>query len=106
MVYQAQTTDEIKTFIQAHFLSLSLPSCLRAVLSAQTCALREENDSLRWQLDAYRNEVELLKIEQGSMYRTEEDHTQEQQLHFLQQTMQNMQQVIQARVTLAILQQK
>uniref|UniRef100_A0A671SKA2 Ecto-NOX disulfide-thiol exchanger 1-like n=1 Tax=Sinocyclocheilus anshuiensis TaxID=1608454 RepID=A0A671SKA2_9TELE len=64
----------------------------RAVLSAQTCALREENDSLRWQLDAYRNEVELLKKEQGKMYRTEEDHTQEQQLHFLQQTMQNMQQ--------------
>uniref|UniRef100_A0A673IQ68 Ecto-NOX disulfide-thiol exchanger 1-like n=1 Tax=Sinocyclocheilus rhinocerous TaxID=307959 RepID=A0A673IQ68_9TELE len=63
-----------------------------AVLSAQTCALREENDSLRWQLDAYRNEVELLKKEQGKMYRTEEDHTQEQQLHFLQQTMQNMQQ--------------
>ncbi|XP_043104397.1 ecto-NOX disulfide-thiol exchanger 1-like [Puntigrus tetrazona] len=62
------------------------------VLSAQTCALREENDSLRWQLDAYRNEVELLKKEQGKMYRTEEDHTQEQQLHFLQQTMQNMQQ--------------
>uniref|UniRef100_A0A672K3J6 Ecto-NOX disulfide-thiol exchanger 1 n=1 Tax=Sinocyclocheilus grahami TaxID=75366 RepID=A0A672K3J6_SINGR len=57
-----------------------------------TCALREENDSLRWQLDAYRNEVELLKKEQGKMYRTEEDHTQEQQLHFLQQTMQNMQQ--------------
>ncbi|ROL54915.1 Ecto-NOX disulfide-thiol exchanger 1 [Anabarilius grahami] len=62
------------------------------VLSAQTCALREENDSLRWQLDAYRNEVELLKKEQGKAYRTEEDHTQEQQLHFLQQTMQNMQQ--------------
>uniref|UniRef100_A0A8C2IF13 Ecto-NOX disulfide-thiol exchanger 1 n=1 Tax=Cyprinus carpio TaxID=7962 RepID=A0A8C2IF13_CYPCA len=62
------------------------------VLSAQTCALREENDSLRWQLDAYRNEVELLKKEQGKTYRTEEDHTQEQQLHFLQQTMQNMQQ--------------
>ncbi len=32
------------------------------------------------------------------MYRTEEDHTQEQQLHFLQQTMQNMQQVIQVHV--------
>ncbi|XP_050974880.1 ecto-NOX disulfide-thiol exchanger 1 isoform X1 [Labeo rohita] len=63
-----------------------------SVLSAQTCALREENDSLRWQLDAYRNEVELLKKEQGKTYRTEEDHTQEQQLHFLQQTMQNMQQ--------------
>ncbi|KTG39395.1 hypothetical protein cypCar_00009188 [Cyprinus carpio] len=62
-----EDTDEIKTFIQANFLSLSLPSCLRAVLSAQTCALREENDSLRWQLDAYRNEVELLKKEQGKI---------------------------------------
>ncbi|XP_055070863.2 ecto-NOX disulfide-thiol exchanger 1 isoform X1 [Misgurnus anguillicaudatus] len=62
------------------------------VLSVQSCGLREENDSLRWQLDAYRNEVELLKKEQGKSYRTEEDHTQEQQLHFLQQTMQNMQQ--------------
>ncbi|XP_052004721.1 ecto-NOX disulfide-thiol exchanger 1-like isoform X2 [Xyrauchen texanus] len=62
-----------------------------SVLSAHSCALREENDSLRWQLDTYRNEVELLK-EQGKTYRTEEDHTQEQQLHFLQQTMQNMQQ--------------
>ncbi|KAG5283700.1 hypothetical protein AALO_G00045000 [Alosa alosa] len=55
-------------------------------------ALKEENDSLRWQLDAYRNEVELLKKEHGKSYRNEEDHTQEQQLNFLQQTMQSMQQ--------------
>ncbi|XP_031416990.1 ecto-NOX disulfide-thiol exchanger 1 isoform X2 [Clupea harengus] len=55
-------------------------------------ALKEENDSLRWQLDAYRNEVELLKKEQGKSYHNEEDHMQEQQLHFLQQTMQSMQQ--------------
>ncbi|XP_062389722.1 ecto-NOX disulfide-thiol exchanger 1 isoform X2 [Sardina pilchardus] len=55
-------------------------------------ALKEENDSLRWQLDAYRNEVELLKKEHGKSYHNEEDHTQEQQLNFLQQTMQNMQQ--------------
>ncbi|TNN71267.1 Ecto-NOX disulfide-thiol exchanger 2 [Liparis tanakae] len=32
---------------------------------SQAEALKEENDSLRCQLDAYRNEVELLKQEQG-----------------------------------------
>lgn len=53
--------------------------------------LREENDSLRWQLDAYRNEVELLK-EQGKMQHPEED-SHEHQLNFLQQTMHSMQQV-------------
>ncbi|XP_066497396.1 ecto-NOX disulfide-thiol exchanger 1 isoform X2 [Hoplias malabaricus] len=63
-----------------------------SALAAQTCALREENDSLRWQLDAYRNEVELLKKEQGKTHRSEEDHTHEQQLQFLQQTMHSMQQ--------------
>ncbi|XP_015219167.1 ecto-NOX disulfide-thiol exchanger 1 isoform X1 [Lepisosteus oculatus] len=63
-----------------------------SALAAQACALKEENDSLRWQLDAYRNEVELLKQEQGKLYRTEEDHTREQQLQFLQQTVQSMQQ--------------
>ncbi|KAI1885053.1 hypothetical protein AGOR_G00216220 [Albula goreensis] len=63
-------------------------------LEVQTYALREENDSLRWQLDAYRNEVELLKQEQGKACRchTEEDHTQEQHQHFLQQTLHSMQQ--------------
>ncbi|XP_041128312.1 ecto-NOX disulfide-thiol exchanger 1-like isoform X3 [Polyodon spathula] len=63
-----------------------------SALAAQAYALKEENDSLRWQLDAYRNEVELLKQEQGKVCRTEEDHTKEHQLHFLQQTMQGMQQ--------------
>ncbi|MGH0133360.1 UNVERIFIED_CONTAM: hypothetical protein FKN15_061550 [Acipenser sinensis] len=63
-----------------------------SALAAQAYALKEENDSLRWQLDAYRNEVELLKQEQGKACRTEEDHTKEHQLHFLQQTMQGMQQ--------------
>ncbi|XP_028847225.1 ecto-NOX disulfide-thiol exchanger 1 isoform X2 [Denticeps clupeoides] len=55
-------------------------------------ALREQNDSLRWQLDAYRNEVELLKKEQGRAYRTDEDHANQQQIGFLQQSMQSMQQ--------------
>ncbi|KAK6485339.1 ecto-NOX disulfide-thiol exchanger 1 isoform X2 [Huso huso] len=64
-----------------------------SALAAQAYALKEENDSLRWQLDAYRNEVELLKQEQGKACRTEEDHTKEHQLHFLQQTMQGMQQM-------------
>ncbi|XP_067115695.1 ecto-NOX disulfide-thiol exchanger 1 [Osmerus mordax] len=57
-------------------------------------SLREENDSLRWQLDAYRNEVELLRKEQGKAYRPDDDHahTHEGQLQLLQQSMHNMQQ--------------
>ncbi|XP_053180099.1 ecto-NOX disulfide-thiol exchanger 2 [Scomber japonicus] len=56
-------------------------------------ALKEENDSLRCQLDAYRNEVELLKQEQGKNLpiRSEEDNTHSQQLSFLQQALQGMQ---------------
>ncbi|XP_039621918.1 ecto-NOX disulfide-thiol exchanger 2 isoform X2 [Polypterus senegalus] len=62
--------------------------------AAQIEALKEENDSLRCQLDAYRNEVELLKQEQGKLLppRTEEDATRQQQLNFLQQALQGMQQ--------------
>ncbi|XP_014429691.1 ecto-NOX disulfide-thiol exchanger 1 isoform X3 [Pelodiscus sinensis] len=63
-----------------------------SALTAQAYALKEENDSLRWQLDAYRNEVELLKQEKGQLFRTEESLTKDQQLQFLQQTMQGMQQ--------------
>ncbi|KAA0709242.1 Ecto-NOX disulfide-thiol exchanger 1 [Triplophysa tibetana] len=60
---------------------------------AQVEALKEENDSLRCQLDAYRNEVELLKQEQGKAqpHRSEEDTTRQQQLSFLQQALQGMQ---------------
>ncbi|XP_040855901.1 ecto-NOX disulfide-thiol exchanger 2 [Ochotona curzoniae] len=58
---------------------------------SQTEALKEENDSLRWQLDAYRNEVELLKQEQGKIHR-DDDPNKEQQLKFLQQALQGMQQ--------------
>lgn len=63
------------------------------VLQAE--ALKEENDSLRCQLDAYRNEVELLKQEQGKNQpmRSEEDSTHSQQLSFLQQALQGMQKV-------------
>ncbi|XP_063808922.1 ecto-NOX disulfide-thiol exchanger 1 isoform X2 [Pseudophryne corroboree] len=63
-----------------------------SALAAQAYALKEENDSLRWQLDAYRNEVELLKQDKGHHARTEESITKDQQLQFLQQAMQNMQQ--------------
>ena len=64
----------------------------------QTEALKEENDSLRCQLDAYRNEVELLKREQGKNQpiRSEEDNTHVQQLSFLQQALQGMQKVAHA----------
>ncbi|XP_034545594.1 ecto-NOX disulfide-thiol exchanger 2 isoform X1 [Notolabrus celidotus] len=60
---------------------------------SQIEALKEENDSLRCQLDAYRNEVELLKQEQGKNQpmRSEEDNTHSQQLSFLQQALQGMQ---------------
>ncbi|XP_014861353.1 PREDICTED: ecto-NOX disulfide-thiol exchanger 1-like isoform X1 [Poecilia mexicana] len=65
-------------------------------------SLREENDSLRWQLDAYRNEVELLKKEQSRAGRPDDDHAHtlphthahsaEAQIQLLQQSMHNMQQ--------------
>ncbi|XP_070614422.1 ecto-NOX disulfide-thiol exchanger 2 isoform X1 [Erythrolamprus reginae] len=58
---------------------------------SQTEALKEENNSLRCQLDAYRNEVELLKQEQGRAER-EDDPSKDQQLQILQQTLQGMQQ--------------
>ncbi|KAL4608841.1 ecto-NOX disulfide-thiol exchanger 1-like isoform X1 [Arapaima gigas] len=63
-----------------------------SALAAQTCALREENDSLRWQLDACRSEVELLRQEQGRAPRGEDERAQEQQLCFLQQSAQGVQQ--------------
>uniref|UniRef100_A0AAY4DJP6 RRM domain-containing protein n=1 Tax=Denticeps clupeoides TaxID=299321 RepID=A0AAY4DJP6_9TELE len=62
-------------------------------LVAQAEALKEENDSLRCQLDAYRNEVELLKQEQGKPQpqHSEEEGGRQQQLSFLQQALQGMQ---------------
>ncbi|KAK2850058.1 hypothetical protein Q7C36_008841 [Tachysurus vachellii] len=62
-----------------------------SALAVCSYGLREENDSLRWQLDAYRNEVELLK-EQGKMQHPDEEQNHEHQLSFLQQTMHSMQQ--------------
>ncbi|XP_054602562.1 ecto-NOX disulfide-thiol exchanger 1 [Nothobranchius furzeri] len=61
-------------------------------------SLKEENDSLRWQLDAYRNEVELLRKEQSRVNRLDDDHTHthahgaELQIQLLQQNMHSMQQ--------------
>ncbi|XP_042566715.1 ecto-NOX disulfide-thiol exchanger 2 [Clupea harengus] len=74
------------SFLMSLFSSVSGPA-------AQAEALKEENDSLRCQLDAYRNEVELLKQEQGKAQppRSEEDTTRQQQLSFLQQALQGMQ---------------
>uniref|UniRef100_A0A7N8YQV3 Ecto-NOX disulfide-thiol exchanger 1 n=1 Tax=Mastacembelus armatus TaxID=205130 RepID=A0A7N8YQV3_9TELE len=63
-------------------------------------SLKEENDSLRWQLDAYRNEVDLLRKEQSKVGRADDDHTHSQththgpeaQIQLLQQSMHSMQQ--------------
>ncbi|XP_034418286.1 ecto-NOX disulfide-thiol exchanger 1 [Cyclopterus lumpus] len=64
-------------------------------------SLKEENDSLRWQLEAYRNEVELLRREQrggggGGGGRYDEDppviQSSEVQIQLLQKNMHNMQQ--------------
>ncbi|KAM4608300.1 ecto-NOX disulfide-thiol exchanger 1 isoform 1-T2 [Polymixia lowei] len=63
-------------------------------------SLKEENDSLRWQLDAYRNEVELLRKEQIKASRPDDEHTHTQththspegHIQLLQQSMHNMQQ--------------
>ncbi|XP_058470198.1 ecto-NOX disulfide-thiol exchanger 1 isoform X3 [Solea solea] len=63
----------------------------------QVC-LREENDSLRWQLDSYRNEVDLLRREQSIVGRHDDEpsltltHSPEVQIQLLQQNMVNMQQ--------------
>ncbi|XP_008400496.1 ecto-NOX disulfide-thiol exchanger 1 isoform X1 [Poecilia reticulata] len=72
------------------------------VCDQSQASLREENDSLRWQLDAYRNEVELLKKEQSRAGRPDDDHAHtlphthahsaEAQIQLLQQSMHNMQQ--------------
>lgn len=85
---------------QLYFL-FSIP-CFLSSPPAGACdqtqaSLREENDSLRWQLDAYRNEVELLRKEQSKSSRADDDHTHthgpEAQIQLLQQSMHNMQQV-------------
>lgn len=78
-----------------HIPLCSLYRLCEPVGVSQAEALKEENDSLRCQLDAYRNEVELLKQEQGKNHpmSSEEDTTHSQQLSFLQQALQGMQKV-------------
>lgn len=78
--------------VTASLVLLTWSSFSPLALQLQTEALKEENDSLRCQLDAYRNEVELLKQEQGKLGR-EEDAGKDQQLELLQQALQGMQQV-------------
>ncbi|XP_034089927.1 ecto-NOX disulfide-thiol exchanger 1-like isoform X2 [Gymnodraco acuticeps] len=61
-------------------------------------SMKEENDSLRWQLDAYRNEVELLRNEHTLAHTHTPAHTHphthsaEAQIQLLQQNMLSMQQ--------------
>ncbi|XP_036965112.1 ecto-NOX disulfide-thiol exchanger 1 [Acanthopagrus latus] len=66
------------------------------VYDQSQASLKEENDSLRWQLDAYRNEVELLRKEQNKLNRADDEHTHthspEAQIQLLQQSMNDMQQ--------------
>ncbi|XP_030253871.1 LOW QUALITY PROTEIN: ecto-NOX disulfide-thiol exchanger 1 [Sparus aurata] len=66
------------------------------VYDQSQASLKEENDSLRWQLDAYRNEVELLRKEQNKLGQADDEHTNthspEAQVQLLQQNMNNMQQ--------------
>uniref|UniRef100_A0A3Q3BC06 Ecto-NOX disulfide-thiol exchanger 1 n=1 Tax=Kryptolebias marmoratus TaxID=37003 RepID=A0A3Q3BC06_KRYMA len=74
---------------------------MRTEENGTQASLKEENDSLRWQLDAYRNEVELLRKEQSRVCRPDDNHTQtnahahnpEAQIQLLQQSMHSMQQV-------------
>ena len=54
----------------------------------ESSGLREENDSLRCQLEAYRNEVELLKTESKTG-----DDSKDKQVKALQMALQGMQQV-------------
>ncbi|XP_068186241.1 ecto-NOX disulfide-thiol exchanger 1 isoform X2 [Antennarius striatus] len=60
----------------------------------EQASLREENDSLRWQLDAYRNEAELLRREHSRSIRLDDELSPgpEAQGQPLQQRMLSMQQ--------------
>lgn len=62
-------------------------------------SLKEENDSLRWQLDSYRNEVELLRKDQMRNSRADDEPALTQtngpdvQMQLLQQSLHGVQQV-------------
>ena len=59
--------------------------------------LRDENDSLKCQLEAYKNEVAILKQqnqdENTEELRQNETHKKDEQIRILQQTLKGMQQV-------------
>lgn len=71
--------------------------CAAADVYEQT--LKEENDSLRWQLDSYRNEVELLRKEQMRNSRGDDEQALGQtngpdvHIQLLQQSLHGVQQV-------------
>lgn len=71
--------------------------CAAADVYEQT--LKEENDSLRWQLDSYRNEVELLRKEQIRNSRGDDEQALGQtngpdvHIQLLQQSLHSVQQV-------------
>ena len=60
----------------------------QAMIEWQMNQLKEENDSLKCQLEAYKNEVDLLKLETRNT-----DDTKDKQIKALQQALQGMQQV-------------
>ena len=99
-------TDRILS--ESNNVSLCVCVCVfvssESVGVSQAEALKEENDSLRCQLDAYRNEVDLLKQEQGKNQpiSCEEDGTHSQQLSFLQQALQGMQKVMKHLMMLCV----
>ncbi|KAK2150274.1 hypothetical protein LSH36_414g02021 [Paralvinella palmiformis] len=65
----------------------------QAMIEWQMNQLKEENDSLKCQLEAYKNEVDLLKLETRNT-----DDTKDKQIKALQQALQGMQQqLIQAK---------
>ncbi|UYV72864.1 ENOX2 [Cordylochernes scorpioides] len=73
--------------------------------------LREENDALRCQLEAYRNEVEVLKVEmQGdqtqSANRQQIQHLQQQLLALSQQRAKDNQLIDQLQATVKVLQER
>ena len=59
------------------------------MLEWQSSHMKEENDSLRCQLEAYKNEVDLLKLETRNT-----DDYKDRQVKALQQALQGMQQVL------------
>lgn len=63
----------------------------------QQQSLLEENDSLRWQLEAYRNEVELLRKEGAQRGHDPQQVQHIQQVQNLQQSLHSTQQVGRAR---------